>query len=124
MNNGNFILEWMDHSTKHRKKHEINDLEWVLDQVVAPRIKHQEEFIYIFRLASTDPDGFIMHYMGEKMLQVMPSELPPGWWDMNSYGRFYWHLTEFLKAYAIICKVELRPDEVEPYLLEFRDCLA
>lgn len=122
MNDGQWVIEWLDKETRHKHMQFIPDLEPFFDQLVRPRMEMAQEFVHLFRLAFNDSDAFLNLPIAKKLLDLMRDDLFIPVWEYNSaYARFQWHVGQFIGAYAGLTGIELRLDEVLPYLDDMRE---
>lgn len=122
MNDGKWVIQWTDLSTRHRQTLIVSNLESMLDEMVRPYQDHISDFVQIFHNAWINQEDFFKHPLAQTIVDRLPTvKEVPG--HLKDYARYIWHLNQFLDAYAACTGIRLKPDDVEPYLLDVRDAI-
>lgn len=121
MNDGKWIVYWMDEVSRYRNQIIFDDFEMILDNLFKkPHDQKKMELVTLFRLAFTNHDLFFEHGMSCDIVKHLPNvDQIPGNLKTQT-DKFEWHLNSFIEAYSSLTGVRFSMTEIEPMVIDLK----
>lgn len=122
-NDGRYTIDFYNSETAERVIIWVDDVTYLFDELVKPKLVAIKEFAHLFQLALDHPQLWADQPRGQAMLNYLTNTQTPAEPAYFQGGRpqlWTHHLSIMLEAYNQTTRRQLTPQDVEPYLIELK----